>query len=171
MTGRRLRPSAAFLVAAAAIAVAAALVVLQRPDRRADPPPARGSSTPRTQPPRSSILRASPARTSAAAVRRVAHRFAVAYRDWDAGRRTRTTAATLRRFATRELWRRLTADRPRPTAIRPTPHLALEPVRVVRLDDGRWSAPVLARHPAGAYLTTLILASTEAGIRVVALER
>jgi hypothetical protein len=171
MTGNPLRPGAAFILATAAVTAAAALIVLDRPDDRRDPQPAPGSPRVGLAPGPGATRRDVPSRPSTAAVNRVARSFALAYCVWDAGRPTRTAAATRRRLASRALWRRLTADRLRPTSVRPNPQLAIEPVRAVRSDDGRWRALVLTRHPAGRYLTTLVLASTEAGVRVVALAR
>jgi hypothetical protein len=163
VTGRQVTPAAGFLAASAATIAAAVVVLMTAHDH------------PRTEPPTASPTLARPpanhlSRPPRATVAHVARRFAVAYRDWDAGRRTRTAAALLRRLATRGLWRRLRRERARPTAPGPPRRLALQPVRAVASGDGTWRAAILARHPAGTHLATLVLAATVAGIRVVAVE-
>jgi hypothetical protein len=103
-------------------------------------------------------------------VARIARRFAAAWQTWDAGRRPSHLARILRRLSVAALWDRLRAERARPTAT-PPPRWALQRVELLAIGRGTWRAAVLARHPAGAYLATLVILATPAGPRVAEIER
>jgi hypothetical protein len=170
--GRRAR-LVTFTAASSAIIIAVGVIAAgaphgrrtHRPAHRESRPPVGARSTPR------------PARTrgapsvSPAQATIVARRFAVAWRAWDTGRRSRRVATELRRLCVAALWRQLRNQRDRPAVARPPASIVLRPVRAVASGGATWRAVLTARHPAESYLATAVIAATPAGPRVADIRR
>jgi len=176
MNDRRSSRVVVFAAAAFAVVIGVCVIVAgTRHDRRTHRSPRRAASeraarpdardaAPPTRPPR-------PRSISATEANRIARRFAAAWRAWDTGRRSRHDAATLRHLSLAGLWARLVGQRDRPTAGRPPASVALHPVRAVAADRATGRAALIARHPAGGYLATLVIVATPVGPRVAEIQR
>jgi hypothetical protein len=171
MTGRRASSTALFAVSASAVAAFALSLALTAPDRSAHRQPPAQRPIPRGPAAYRPVTERRTIRASRRAISRIARSFAIAYLRWDAGRRTRGVAATLRRLSAPGLWASLGRQRDRPTARQPRPPDAIRPFTVALGSDGYWRASLAARGGTGRYLATLVLADEVSGMRVVGLHR
>jgi hypothetical protein len=170
MNGRHASTTAMFAFAASAVAAFALALAFTAPDRSARWGPQAQRTTPQDPGARRPIAERSRVRATPHEVARVATSFAVAYLEWDVGRRTRGIAATLRRLSTPALWATLRHQRGRPTARRPR-RVRIQPFEVALGSDGRWRVPLTTREPAGRYLGTVVLTRGPIGVRVTAVDR
>jgi hypothetical protein len=176
MNGGRSSRLVVFAAAAVAVVIGVSVIVVgARHDRPTHRPPRRAASERAALPdarhaaPPTRTLR--PRSISATEANQIARRFAAAWRAWDAGSRSPRDAAALRQLSRAGLWRDLVDQRVRPTAGRPPASVALHPVRAIAAGRGTWRAAVVARHPAGGYLATLVIVATPMGPRVAEIQR
>jgi hypothetical protein len=170
MNRRRAPTTAMFAVGASAVAVFALVLALTAPDYDAQ----RQAQRERGPGPRPDLDRHFASRPVKRAARReiarVARSFAAAYLRWDAGRRTRAVARTLRRLSSPALWADLQLQGDRPSARRWHRTVAVR-LEVALGSDWRWRAPLASAERGGRYLGTLVLAYTATGARVTAVHR